>query len=239
MTDYTPAQQRLIEQHRDINTEHDWWDCCYEQFIERCKAFGIEIATTTETFYSKRQGKEVSYQRPQLYFDLYRQGADVYFATESFTILELIEAGRELMTRPKDHDDAWMQDSEDGVVQQLRDNFERLEREFGTRLLSAELRAVLNECTFNTKIRHESIRVDAGFDPYSEGDATSDQLELADALQNDWPDAIEEMLRDVARAFHEELESEYESLQEDDAVWDSIVANDLHLDLDEDEEEAA
>jgi len=37
------AKQKAIEKHYDINTEHDWWDCEYEDFKEIGKCLGIDI----------------------------------------------------------------------------------------------------------------------------------------------------------------------------------------------------
>lgn len=240
MTTYTPAQQRLIDEHREINVDYDWWDASYESFIERLAAFGLEITVNTRTAYSSHKGTDITYKEPQIFFSLFQQGAGVYFEAESFTIRHLIEEGRKLMLLPPEHANAWMQTSEDCVVRQLRDNFERLEREFGTRLLSAELHDVLDVATFHVNIPGESIRVDADDTFLYQvlvNDPTPEQEQLYESLQNDWPEVIEEMLRDVASAFYKELEEEYFALTEDDAVWETIVANELDEDLEETEEE--
>jgi hypothetical protein len=34
----------LIETHRDINVDYDWWDCTYADFREDMKAVGIDVA---------------------------------------------------------------------------------------------------------------------------------------------------------------------------------------------------
>jgi hypothetical protein len=33
----------LIEKHRDINVDHDWWDCTYDHFMEDMKQVGITV----------------------------------------------------------------------------------------------------------------------------------------------------------------------------------------------------
>lgn len=35
--------QSFIDQHRDINVDHDWWDADYEDFHRICKILGIEV----------------------------------------------------------------------------------------------------------------------------------------------------------------------------------------------------
>lgn len=37
------TKDELIEKHRDINTDHDWWDCTYSDFKERMRGIGIEV----------------------------------------------------------------------------------------------------------------------------------------------------------------------------------------------------
>lgn len=37
------AQNEILNNHRDINTDHDWWGDVYEQFIEKVHKNGFEI----------------------------------------------------------------------------------------------------------------------------------------------------------------------------------------------------
>lgn len=34
----------ILDRHRDINVDHDWWDCVYSDFTEDMKAVGIAVA---------------------------------------------------------------------------------------------------------------------------------------------------------------------------------------------------
>lgn len=36
-------KQSILDRHRDINVEHDWWDCVYSDFTEDMKAVGIAV----------------------------------------------------------------------------------------------------------------------------------------------------------------------------------------------------
>ncbi|MBM9615232.1 hypothetical protein JWJ90_13175 [Desulfobulbus rhabdoformis] len=40
------AKQHAIEEYHDINTDHDWWDCSFEQFAEVAELFGLDIRQT-------------------------------------------------------------------------------------------------------------------------------------------------------------------------------------------------
>lgn len=237
-TEYTEAQMRLIDEHRDINTDYEWWNPEYDEFITTCKAFGLTISTRQESYYSNRQKKNISYSRPEIYFSLYQQGAGAYFGAEKFTIVELIEAGRAVMALPDDHDNAWMKTAEEGVAKQLRDNFERLEREFGVRMLSAHMYDIIANTVYGVSTNHETVTVDLD-DYYTRPDSLIDPEDeaLAESLENDWPEALTDMLRDVASALHGTLEAQYEHLQEDDVVWETLEANGLADEIEEDEDE--
>lgn len=43
MTDYTERQMALIDTHREINVDYDWWDCTYDDFRNDMEAVGIEV----------------------------------------------------------------------------------------------------------------------------------------------------------------------------------------------------
>lgn len=236
MSKYTAAQMRLIDKHRDYNVEHlDWWKDSYESFIHRCSAFGIEISTDRRTV--NRKGPDgkytaTSYSEPELYFSLHHQGSCVTFAAESFTIPQFIEQCRLTMLLPDDHEDAWMRTSDDGVVRVLRGFFEKVEQWYGVHLLSAEMRAVLDDHSIVPQLRRERIIVEIHSDPYSDGDATEAQRKLAEELM-DLEETFTEFLRDVASAFYDELDDEYDYLVSDEAVYDALDANGL---LEEDEE---
>jgi hypothetical protein len=40
---FTERQRELIEKHRDINTDYEWWDCIYDSFQEDMKQKHIEV----------------------------------------------------------------------------------------------------------------------------------------------------------------------------------------------------
>ena len=35
------AQQKLLEKYRNSSTDHEWWDCEYEDFVEQCSGRGV------------------------------------------------------------------------------------------------------------------------------------------------------------------------------------------------------
>jgi hypothetical protein len=84
---------------------------------------------------------------------------------------------------------------------------------------------------------HEgSIELDMdcdGWNDYTEGDlrhATYDTL--YEILQDEWKELEEDILkisRGYMRELYRNLEKEYEYLTSDEVVWETIVANDLHV----------
>jgi hypothetical protein len=42
--------ESFIDKHRDINVDHDWWDCVYDDFRQICEIMGIELDTGEPSF---------------------------------------------------------------------------------------------------------------------------------------------------------------------------------------------
>jgi hypothetical protein len=42
--------ESFIDQHRDINVHHEWWDCVYEDFRQICSILGIELDAQEPSF---------------------------------------------------------------------------------------------------------------------------------------------------------------------------------------------
>lgn len=40
---YTKKEEALIERHRDINTDHNWWECVYENVKEELDEIGFRV----------------------------------------------------------------------------------------------------------------------------------------------------------------------------------------------------
>lgn len=88
---------------------------------------------------------------------------------------------------------------------------------------------------FNRYCHEHTIEISTTFDEYN--DYAEDDLRhevyntMRDELNDETPD-LEETLIDICRgymrALYSDLRTEYEYLTSDEAVWETIVANDLH-----------
>ena len=183
------TRQELLEKYHDINVDHDWWDCVYEQFKEDMHEKGIEVVTP--------------------YFSgFWSQGDGACF---------------------------------EGVVPVSRVTDFLREHELDERYPSAVFFADNADLRIESyKITHHychentvSVRVnDFIANPYDEG---STRYELYEAMQEqfeldfaEFKLDCEDILKSYMRDLYRRLYKEYEYLTSEEAVWDTIVANDLH-----------
>lgn len=189
----------LIDKHRDINIISLWWDGTYEVFKDDMLAAGVRV--------------------DDIYFSgFYSQGDGACFTGRVIDFAELLTC----MEHPQ----------------------------------ALPLALFLEAMCFDIRIEHrssnyyhantmhldpESIECALPADPYFDEEAFDEAFEhlgelrlaaLKESLKKVDHVALEEdileFLRDKARELYKSLEAEYEYLTSDAAVWETIVANDLH-----------
>lgn len=196
---FTKAQEALIEKHRDINTDHDWYESTTELFKADMALIGIEVEKTYFSgFWS--QGDGACFEGRVSDWPLYLASigrADnlvlVEFLTDSWTF-SVSHSGHyyhENCTHfsgdnptPDDASDEWF------IEVYAPSSYS----EFRAAAWLAVLRAV---------------------------DFTALHQTMVDNF------------KDHMRGLYKRLEAEYEYLTCDDVVWESIVANELDQDIDE------
>ena len=79
MTLSDERKQALIEEHRDINTSYEWWDCVYDDFKEDMEKAGIEVDNMNFSgFWSQGDGASFTgYMRSKPFFEHHKL-ADSY-----------------------------------------------------------------------------------------------------------------------------------------------------------------
>ena len=215
-TTYTPAQMALIEKNRDINVDHDWWDGVYEDSKEVCAAFGIDI-------------DDISFS------GFWSQGDGACFTTQTSTLEEIMRRGHATMDA-KTYGDDPLQFT--GVVQAAWSFWYDITQALdAVRLTSPEGREFCEGVRIRVLTRgHYShsgtMQLDDGVSepPIEEHDAFAKLAPTEDDLI--------EGLRHIANEIYKALERECDYLTSDEQVWDTLVANEMHLDIEEDEEEA-
>lgn len=252
MTDFTPAQLRLIDEHRDINCTHDWWDSTYDGFIELLAAFGIDVARRYALGTYKGPNRP---SRPEIFFSGFcHQGDGAQFATDAFTIAGILRKGAEALRAP----DPANPEDKGGAYHFLLDQvdkpaserwaagaavlalYQAVESTFAVHQLSAEHGAILSDAHIrvelgNNRYSHSGY-MNVVIDPPDEDEYTAASTEtkaLCDAIgETEW---WEGLLRAIADALHEDLEEEHDYQTSDEQVWEAITANGL----DEEDECAA
>lgn len=189
--------QELIDKHRDINVDGDWWyEGVYDWFMEECKSRGVAISTRQKNNY--HTGK-VTYEPEISWSGFWSQGDGAAFAGY------IQDIGKALGDFYLDYP----------ILQKYVDELN------GWYEFSWSLGRGNN-------IVGNSFNIE-GLENYLEDDHP-----FVDVWQEQLDkelDSIEPMLGDLAQelcnTLYAALRDEYEALTSDEAVWDTIVANEL------------
>jgi hypothetical protein len=197
-------KEALIEKHREINVDHDYWyDYLYDDFIEDCAAQGIEVGTNTYSY-----GGHVRTYPDITWSGFWCQGDGLAFGGRVCDANKLL--GSQMNNYPI---------------------FNKYINELGGYF----------RCSWRTGNNHwvhfnDYEIEDIGL--YLEDDhpfAEIWQVELEQEVE-----LIEEIIKDTVDSLcgdlYRKLERDYNELTSDEAVWETIVANDL-VEEDEDENE--
>lgn len=214
------TKDELIEEYRDINVDHDWWECTYEDFIERLAEAGITVTTSDISFSG-----------------FWSQGDGAQFSLSGHTLLELVEGAQKWMVEEWP---AYEGKGEDGkhtggpIIEELHNYCVALLQSQEVYLLDGEARSIMNDTEVEVSTRDSfhchsggmSVEIEAGYD-----------VNITDEQMRELQQLFTEHLRALADALYDELESEYDYQTEDEQVWDTIVANGLDEELTQDEED--
>jgi hypothetical protein len=237
MDTYTDAQMRLIDEHRDINVDYESWSSYItDAFKELLTKFGIPVS---DVYWS----------------GFWSQGDGASFDTNgAFTIADLVDAwelrkfeavhcsdsegARELawfVEPPKDYP----------LLKLLQDQAQHYALKYAAYLMVKETRDVIEQCEFrvNARSNHYSHSGTMFLDwedrnTWREDDNSGLDEDVHNSLCDllaDEEKPLQDWLRELADALYRELESEHEYQTSDEQVWESIVANDMHLDLEDDD----
>jgi hypothetical protein len=181
----TDEHKELIEKHRDINVDHEWWDFTYEMWAEKLIEKGIEPDNFRFTgFYS--QGDGASFEG-------------------KLNLLQFLKSHNLTMEYPA-------------------------ATFFADDLLTARLFRCASHYSHENTIDISTSFND--YNDYAEEDLRHDVYNTMRDELNDETNELEETLIDICRgymrALYSDLRKEYEHLTSDEAVWETIVANDLH-----------
>lgn len=180
-------RSELIEKHRDINVDYEWWDCLYDDFKVEMLEKGISV--------------------DQMYFTgFYSQGDGACFTGQI-----------DMKVFLKMHD---------------------LEQEFmGATFFAGLGELYANIEKHNHHYSHENTAyIDLQEDTYNNydvGDLRGEVYsQMFTILDEEWA-RLDEVVTDICRGYmqnlYSKLRDEYEYLTSKEVVWETIVANDLHV----------
>lgn len=196
----------LIKRYHDINVDHDWWDAVYADFESVCKILGIELDAT-------KYGPDIMFSG----FWSQGDGASWAGAYRAFHY----EAGWKHRVNTYDEAPAKI-------------------REYAPK--NEELHRIADELCFLARIYYPAYaRVTRSCHychAYTMSLSVYEPLvcyeeDYADEVHRHVEDTLTDLFRDLADWLYARLEQEYNYLTSDEAVWDTIEANEL----DEEEEE--
>jgi len=184
--EFDQQQNELIEKHWDINVDHEWWDCTYEDFKLEMQTKGITVDDIRFTgFYSQGDGASFTGRVDMEQFLKAHNLEQDYMGATFF-------AGQ---------GELWAE----------------ITRGSGRYAHEHSVEATLVDDTYNNF--DDEVR----FEVYTR---------MEEVLNDEWKD-LEEEVNKICRGYmqdlYKQLRDEYEALTTKEAIWDTIVANDLHV----------
>lgn len=240
MTEYTPAQRKLIEKHRDWNVDHDWYDCTIGDFCEVAKSFGIDV-----------ERKDVQFS------GFWSQGDGASFTFGTVNAYDVIMAAIKV-EESGEYGPGGYADEFKALGNLLLDAFSPYVLTCPEGAQLAEAYCFMAERTghhyshSNTvTVRTDEPDLHRQYDPES----TDAHQQVWNALytklfgvqvgKHEWErkgsleDELDDAVKAIADALYKSLEKEFYYLTSDEAVWESLEANGVEPEDegDEDDEE--
>lgn len=208
-TTYTAEQKALIEEYRDCNVDYgDWWDSTYDDFIEVAKAFGIDTRAECIEFSG-----------------FWSQGDGASFVFSYVSAGDILRAGMKVEAEKPYGDGPY-----EGYVAEFFALYQLIFDVFATTALTspegARIADNYNISAERTSYQYRhSVRVAVSHD-YDDDDANLfPELQLRLQGEGTLRKELDECIWRIANALYRTLEAEYNYLTSDEAVWETITAN--------------
>lgn len=197
------AKEKAREELRDINTDYDWWDCTYDDIQTIAGYLGLDINQKPY----QTMGGQTRYS-PSIWFSgFYHQGSgSSYDATWD-------------ASKVKDVREWAPQDKE---LHRINDILTELAKE------NPELTARVKsdgDNWINVEVQHGETRDNV----LDELTYDSPEYKAEQAKDNEREKTLTEALRDFNRWIYNQLEKEYEYKTSDEAIAETIIANEYEF----------
>lgn len=188
----------LIEEHRLINTSHDWWDSSYDDFRQICDIIGIDLDKDEPSFTGFwSQGDGASFT-----------GKYQAWVARDYDLTAPILCYETAPAKIREHE------PEDEELHRIADELCMLSRIY--------FPVFINTTRFGSSSYVHEHTMDCYVEPM-EGDPDDWAEEVHAHVQ----EQATLLMRDLARWLYRTLEKEYDYLTSDEAVWEAIQANEL------------
>lgn len=203
--------QAFIDQHREFNVGHDWWDSTYDDFHRICEILGIDLDKHEPSFSGFwSQGDGASWTGSYSAFPVRIAGAPA----------------RSYDTAPQEIREYAPKDEE---LHRIADELCLLSRTFfpSDAVIGRHASHYLHSSTMHVDtLAWYDAYTDESYDAYTDDSGVAEEV----------ADHITEQLKDLCRALadwlYNALEAEYEYLTSDEAVIESLEANEIEEDED-------
>lgn len=197
------AQAKALNNNREWNVEFDWWDGVFQNIADFCRLIGIEVETLPNN------NPHAICDNWKIYFSLHRKGQGVSVDSERFDLIAVAQ---------KVHAKAWSED------------FTELEPHLTT---PPEVRDLLKRECIKEMITSK-LEGKTQFSNWTSCDWTvedcecmgaSNECQLLDAKLEEFADWGESLASDLSSLFLGWLDKEYDYLTSNEAVKESLIAN--------------
>jgi hypothetical protein len=197
--------ESFINAHREINVKHEWWDFVYEDFRQICTILGIELDAQEPSFSGFwSQGDGASWTGCYRAQGLYYPGLEPLY-TYDWAPAKIRKHA------PQDEE-----------LHRIADELCLLARIHGPTY------AVVRR--HNSRYVHSSTMCVSEWEYYDERDMNDVDEKIIDHIE----EALLHAFQALADWLYETLEAEYDYLTSDEAVIDTLEANEIEEEQDED-----
>lgn len=209
------SKQKAIEKQQDINVDDDeWWEYTIEAFIEDMQElYGVDVEEGDVKFSG-----------------FYSQGDGASFTGEVGDVKKFLE--KALNYPDMEYLNMGKQKEENAELVTLLSDLGELGYDTREKLRPEDITIRFTRSRSSNHVHENTVGADVEIEETPESWDSDNEFNWTD--YHEWKDSLEEectiWLRRECKDLYRKLEDEYESLQEDQAVVDTLLANDYLFD---------
>jgi hypothetical protein len=198
----------FLDEHRYINVDYDWWDCVYDDFTQICGILGIQLEKREPCFSGFwSQGDGASWEGTYLPMGSSWRPDAVYDQAPA---------------KIREHA------PEDGELHRIADELCFLARLYGP------VHAAVRRGRYGGNYVHSNTMQISHWEYY---DSEVELDEVDSDILNHIEETLLQLFRDLADWLYKTLEREYDYLISDEAVAESLEANEIEEETDDEDED--